>query len=1364
MEQIYNPKILNTKRILTTYSKKLNVPDFQRDYVWSTEHWRYLWDDLVHLNDDQQHFMGCLTIKKNKDGLYDVLDGQQRLTTVMVLLDFLNGCTTISDSCLNNLFKQANVVFSDMINQDASNKAPNRLYRNIFEYFTKCHTHSNFPSQKELKMKLETRFFWLIEEINENENEHMVFEQLNATGKPLTYADFILNYLLELSKIYNENGNQVKQSWRKLLNDISKDEKYITEADINNKQIELMEEGQVEQENNSESIENSTIDFSPLRLKKFLNALRGVALLWSENVSETIENFQKTMSVLCCKNTDQLTAEEILNKLHYWKKFYLALTNPLFIAYKDKSFELERYYLSTLKSSNKLPMLMRVLERYDSTNNISKKYNEDEIKAIFGAVIRFSLYSKIYTYRTNSVLGDINNKLVMLDYILDAINPVISQENVLSIIIGDMKWSLDEETLLKTPYSSSLSKVLLCIDYHSYKDNIKSIPEFERESGEPFQVEHMVAQNITDGVFSKYGFNVSTVNQPYNLILLEEKLNNSLSNSNPEQKFTDGWQKSVLYKYYNAINTFPPCEENGVRKWDELYNIQEKRMCDLWQRFETYMGKCEEKKLKAFKVKEKSIGVLWVDKKNGIIEKIIPVDSDNINDTPSGNHVLYSINQSLKIELMPKKENLLKDIYFLRESFLNFYNKFSIEQLSKCGIELIGEIFFNSFAKIDCWETIYKYVQSLVKDNKAYRMLAYTQTELDNNISIRASKLSNDADDLKKILINHCDDKNAPWKVLVSNKQGSLLLNTKFPVGDFCKRLQEIYSTIDLKEPFGLWVKVKDPVFQSVDNQLYYMPYINIGDEKDYKDFIEKKIDKINHDTKINTPYEEIDENDHWFKVKRKKLDELFELKLNIPEYQRYYVWSEKNWDDMYNYIIESSNKNSIHYGTIVLHEKGDYTYDVVDGQQRLTTLLNFYNYYICNDNCKTTKNLFECGLHKYDKIQKYLSENKKVNIKDYMDKIDFTVLYINKNASNICPYQVFSSINGKGKKLTTLEMIKNLLYEKKSKNDDVTKYIKDIRFPKAWAEMNAKEHIPDENLYSKFKNDIQNSDNLQNFMSCGDLFNKYLVNSFNKDINKELKIELLFYRSLEVTTGDALILSWLCSCKKDNSFSTTLLEKLKSLNMLYFLLYVMDRNGNDKKSINSKLPKLIGVNDTLKIHSKELNLINETINKNDIMNIWDNFVCTYEIGNARHAVARFILLKIEQWLGLGNDMLEKYMESVPLPELEHICPVSNPDNTLYMNRLENVCLLEKDINASIGNHELSIKLNGTNTLKGYCGSGFIMPKMLKGMLKGILKKNRKLLSSHNNYDNVISNKRINSIRNTIEYKKLFRNDLERIL
>ena len=76
------------------------IPLFQRPYTWNETHWRTLWDDVMvqyDSEDDSTHFMGAIVSVPARSvpvgvSKYLIITGQQRLTTVSLLLCALRDC------------------------------------------------------------------------------------------------------------------------------------------------------------------------------------------------------------------------------------------------------------------------------------------------------------------------------------------------------------------------------------------------------------------------------------------------------------------------------------------------------------------------------------------------------------------------------------------------------------------------------------------------------------------------------------------------------------------------------------------------------------------------------------------------------------------------------------------------------------------------------------------------------------------------------------------------------------------------------------------------------------------------------------------------------------------------------------------------------------------------------------------------------------------------------------------------------------------------------------------------------------------------------------------------------------------------
>lgn len=72
------------------------IPDYQRPYAWNEEQCQTLWDDIFlfsfpnnnyeEFDENEEYFLGSIVTFKNDNGKSEVIDGQQRLTTLMLIL------------------------------------------------------------------------------------------------------------------------------------------------------------------------------------------------------------------------------------------------------------------------------------------------------------------------------------------------------------------------------------------------------------------------------------------------------------------------------------------------------------------------------------------------------------------------------------------------------------------------------------------------------------------------------------------------------------------------------------------------------------------------------------------------------------------------------------------------------------------------------------------------------------------------------------------------------------------------------------------------------------------------------------------------------------------------------------------------------------------------------------------------------------------------------------------------------------------------------------------------------------------------------------------------------------------------------
>ena len=225
------------------------IPFFQRHYSWELKQWRRLWNDLLRLLDEASgtssvHFLGPLVTiplapTPGAQPTWQVIDGQQRLTTVTLLLASLRDicrergreelAAEISDTCLVNLHKTGldrykvitRVGDREVLERIVEGKPSigpggTRLVGGVKFFTDKIRVLlANDPADLErLKIAVTSRLS-LVTITLEGENPYEIFESLNATGLPLEESDLIRNYLFMQVPLAEQESFQ-ERSWSRL--------------------------------------------------------------------------------------------------------------------------------------------------------------------------------------------------------------------------------------------------------------------------------------------------------------------------------------------------------------------------------------------------------------------------------------------------------------------------------------------------------------------------------------------------------------------------------------------------------------------------------------------------------------------------------------------------------------------------------------------------------------------------------------------------------------------------------------------------------------------------------------------------------------------------------------------------------------------------------------------------------------------------------------------------------------------------------------------------------------------------------------------------------------------------------------------
>ena len=170
-----------------------------------------------------------------------------------------------------------------------------------------------------------------------------------------------------------------------------------------------------------------------------------------------------------------------------------------------------------------------------------------------------------------------------------------------------------------------------------------------------------------------------------------------------------------------------------------------------------------------------------------------------------------------------------------------------------------------------------------------------------------------------------------------------------------------------------------------------------------------------------------------------KSINELLSMNLNIPDYQRPYKWDIQNIDDLFlditNAISDAERyRTEFKYriGTIILHKNKDNIYDVVDGQQRIISLLLLKQYlepdFICSIlekdfTNKTTQYNIHCN---YAFVREWFSlksdDVKKGFVHAFENVLEVVVVCVDKVTE---AFQLFDSQNTRGKALDPHDLLK---------------------------------------------------------------------------------------------------------------------------------------------------------------------------------------------------------------------------------------------------------------------------------------------------------------------------------------------------
>jgi len=255
----------STFRQLLGNGLNYRVPPFQRDYSWTEDEWDDLWQDILGLSEEdgeQSHYMGYLVLQSSDSKRFDIIDGQQRITTISVMIlaalghlqdlvsakldaennakrkeqlqnsyiGYLDPVSLVPRSKLelnrhNNRFYQTYLVPLDKLPQRGLNASEHQL-RKAFNWFKerlKAQVGMTAESGRNLAAFLDglvDKLFFTVITVTDELNAFKVFETLNSRGVRLSATDLLKNYLFSVISTHETHETELKsleERWERIV-------------------------------------------------------------------------------------------------------------------------------------------------------------------------------------------------------------------------------------------------------------------------------------------------------------------------------------------------------------------------------------------------------------------------------------------------------------------------------------------------------------------------------------------------------------------------------------------------------------------------------------------------------------------------------------------------------------------------------------------------------------------------------------------------------------------------------------------------------------------------------------------------------------------------------------------------------------------------------------------------------------------------------------------------------------------------------------------------------------------------------------------------------------------------------------------
>ena len=264
------PALNNTYSLQQLFHERVfTIPDYQRGYAWETSHVQDFLEDLDYMDPNRHHYTGTVVLHARADGEsvmdetgtqltpVDVVDGQQRLTTIVIFLDCVRRALIsiggddyplargIERNYVQTVRANGQPVFRITLNSDVNDYFRSNVLGNspsplgprvaserrlvvakehiddhLAARLSELDDDAKVPWLQELYSKVVNGLRFSLYQVEEAADVGIIFEVMNDRGKPLTELEKVKNYLLYSSAmlgVENELAINVNRAWSAIL-------------------------------------------------------------------------------------------------------------------------------------------------------------------------------------------------------------------------------------------------------------------------------------------------------------------------------------------------------------------------------------------------------------------------------------------------------------------------------------------------------------------------------------------------------------------------------------------------------------------------------------------------------------------------------------------------------------------------------------------------------------------------------------------------------------------------------------------------------------------------------------------------------------------------------------------------------------------------------------------------------------------------------------------------------------------------------------------------------------------------------------------------------------------------------------------